>query len=137
VIGGVPLTDNTHVCLHRHGHRSRDGRRLHDGERGYMVEPAALIVHTGNGVAMLPAARLWVSGSGCERTGHYGGQIVKQYRVNANPKEIEMTTQTQVQQAQPQQQSQAQSQGDKQDDRKITVVVKPRKARPVLIPVHL
>lgn len=40
-----------------------------------------------------------------------------------------MTTQAQVQ---PQQQSQG-----KQEDRKITVVVKPRKARPVLIPVHL
>ncbi|ALL65306.1 MULTISPECIES: hypothetical protein [Paraburkholderia] len=48
-----------------------------------------------------------------------------------------MTTQVQVQQAQPQQQSQAQSQTDRQDDKKITVVVKPRKARPVLIPVHL
>ncbi|WP_160111824.1 hypothetical protein [Paraburkholderia piptadeniae] len=48
-----------------------------------------------------------------------------------------MTTQTQVQQVQPQQQSQTQSQTDRQDDRKVTVVVKPRKARPVLIPVHL
>ncbi|SEK07698.1 hypothetical protein [Paraburkholderia diazotrophica] len=48
-----------------------------------------------------------------------------------------MTTQTQVQQVQPQQQSQAQPQTDPQDDRKVTVVVKPRKARPVLIPVHL
>jgi hypothetical protein len=86
---------------------------------------------------MLPATRLWVFGSGCERTGHGGGQLVKQCRVNANPKEIEMTTQVQVQQAQPQQQSQAQSQTDRQDDKKITVVVKPRKARPVLIPVHL
>jgi hypothetical protein len=43
-----------------------------------------------------------------------------------------MTPQTQ---AQPQQQSQAQA--DKQDDKKVTVVVRPRKARPVLIPVHL
>ncbi|MBP0594822.1 hypothetical protein J8I87_35205 [Paraburkholderia sp. LEh10] len=48
-----------------------------------------------------------------------------------------MTTQTQVQQVQPQQQSQAQVQSDRQEDRKVTVVVKPRKARPVLIPVHL
>ncbi|MEM5385969.1 hypothetical protein VSR68_20545 [Paraburkholderia phymatum] len=46
-------------------------------------------------------------------------------------------TQTQVQQVQPQQPSQAQPQTDRQDDRKVTVVVKPRKARPVLIPVHL
>jgi hypothetical protein len=86
---------------------------------------------------MQHATRLWVSGSGCERTDHCSGQLVKQYRVNANPKEIEMTTQMQVQQVQPQQQSQAQSQSDRQDDKKITVVVKPRKARPVLIPVHL
>jgi hypothetical protein len=42
------------------------------------------------------------------------------------------TTQTQVQ---PQQQSQAQA--DKQDDKQVTVVIRPRKARPVLIPVHL
>jgi hypothetical protein len=48
-----------------------------------------------------------------------------------------MTTQMQAQHMQPQQQSQAQSQTERQDDKKITVVVKPRKARPVLIPVHL
>ncbi|MEP9327799.1 hypothetical protein PPMP20_32375 [Paraburkholderia phymatum] len=48
-----------------------------------------------------------------------------------------MTTQTQVQQMQPQQQTQTQSQTDRQDEKRITVVVKPRKARPVLIPVHL
>jgi hypothetical protein len=48
-----------------------------------------------------------------------------------------MATQTQVQQAQPQQQNQARVQTDRQEDRKVTVVVKPRKARPVLIPVHL
>ncbi|MEX3934567.1 hypothetical protein AB4Y32_22735 [Paraburkholderia phymatum] len=48
-----------------------------------------------------------------------------------------MTMQTQVQQVQAQQQSQAKSQTVRQDDRKVTVVVKPRKARPVLIPVHL
>jgi hypothetical protein len=48
-----------------------------------------------------------------------------------------MTTHTQVQQVQPQQQAQTQSQTARQEDRKITVVVKPRKARPVLIPVHL
>jgi hypothetical protein len=48
-----------------------------------------------------------------------------------------MTTQMQAQQVQPQQQSQAQTQTERQEDRKITIVVKPRKARPVLIPVHL
>jgi hypothetical protein len=63
--------------------------------------------------------------------------LLSSAELTPTPKEIEMTTQVQVQQAQPQQQSQAQSQTDRQDDKKITVVVKPRKARPVLIPVHL
>lgn len=63
--------------------------------------------------------------------------LLSSTELTPTPKEIEMTTQVQVQQAQPQQQSQAQSQTDRQEDKKITVVVKPRKARPVLIPVHL
>jgi len=140
-IGGVGLINNTPSdCAIKGTGTDKEAATessIHDEERGYTIRPVAHIGPPSLASRCSTPHGFGFLAPGVKELTTVVGSLLSSTELTPTPRRFEMTTQMQVQQVQPQQQSQAQSQSDRQDDKKITVVVKPRKARPVLIPVHL